>query len=739
MRSFLARFLLIGWWATAVFAAEVSIGVLALRGPEKALESWSATADYLDCQLPGNRFRIVPLGFEEVRLAVRHGRVDFVLTNPEQYIILEARHRVTRIATIVQTSAGRALREFGGVIVIRADREDLRSLQDLRGRTVTAVAPEAFGGYLMQAGELLEAGVNPRTELRLTYLGLPQDPIVQAVAEGRADAGFVRTGVVEAMVRDGRIRPGQLRALNSRNEPGFPFLLSTRLYPEWPFASTTHTAEDLAKRVLIALLALPAESMPAQQGGYHSWAIPLSYEPVHLLMKSLQVAPYDQPAQFSWREVLRRYESEVFALLTAALAITFLVAWRFSGLNHRLASQVALVKERSTDLEREIRVRQRAEHQLAAENDVLDLLAQATPLSVILERLVALMAAEQPDRPVAVVCRDGPSRRLRLAARMHLDADLTQAIEAALADPAGVGLTSLLARRPDLHGERLGDSPGQSLGYLITALPGTGAQQELIRHLASLAALAIEQAAAADRLRLNASVFENALEGIVVTDPQGTILDVNAAFTALTGYERHEAIGSNPRMLKSGLHDAAWYRDLWRTLEERGRWQGELWNRHKSGRLMAEILHIAGVRDAAGNLTHYVGSFSDITGLKETQARLERAATFDSLTGLPNRSLLTDRLRQAQSQTRRRQGQPRRRALGTAADGKEQRHQLHRPRRRLAAQHPRHRWPHRRHGHRGDTAASDLQVHGHPARIEGSRHGRDYLLPARVCTSIHFV
>lgn len=635
------------------------IGVLAHRPKPAILAAYAPTADHLSRSLPGHRFDILPLDLEEMDRAIAARSVDFILTNPEQYIVFEMRHHVTRIATIVQRSNGRALREFGGVILVKAGREDLRSLDDLRGRRIAGVDAKAFGGYLMQAGELLDAGLDLRQEAQLEFLGLPQDRIVQAVAEGRVDAGFVRTGVIEAMVRDGKVRAGELRALNSRSEPGFPFLLSTRLYPEWPFASTTHVSEDLAKQVLIALLALPADSEPARQGGYHSWAIPLSYEPVHQLMKALRVAPYDRVEQFSLRDVLRRYESEAFALLTAALVAMFLTTWRFQWLNRRLGSQVALVKQRSDELEREISVRERAERRLAAENDVLDMLAQAAPLSVLLERLIAMQSADRPDGPVAIFCRDPQGPGLRLAAAARFDQDLVGIIEQPPFDPrsgatAPANRVAALAARKGLHAEAMGGSLGQALGYFITSPAQTADQRDFIHHLASLAALAIEQAEAADRLRLNASVFGNALEGIVVTDPQGTILDVNTAFTTLTGYERHEAIGNNPRMLKSGLHDAAWYRDMWQTLLEQGQWQGELWNRHKGGQLVAEILHIAGVRDAAGHITHYVGSFSDITGLKETQARLERAATFDSLTGLPNRSLLTDRLRQAQSQARRR-------------------------------------------------------------------------------------
>ena len=149
------------------------------------------------------------------------------------------------------------------------------------------------------------------------------------------------------------------------------------------------------------------------------------------------------------------------------------------------------------------------------------------------------------------------------------------------------------------------------------------------------------------RLRQMASVFEHSQEGIMITDPATRILDVNASFVRVTGYSREEVLGRTPTLLKSGLQDTAFYRALWRDLNETGRWHGEIWNRKKSGELYPEILHINAVRDPSDRVTHYIGMFIDITDLKNSQSRLENLAHYDVLTGLPNRLLLGYRLRQA--------------------------------------------------------------------------------------------
>lgn len=156
------------------------------------------------------------------------------------------------------------------------------------------------------------------------------------------------------------------------------------------------------------------------------------------------------------------------------------------------------------------------------------------------------------------------------------------------------------------------------------------------------------------RLQLAASVFTHAAEGIVITDPAGLILDVNEAFTRITGYAREQAIGRKTSILRSGRHRREFYDNLWRDLIETGHWSGEIWNRAKDGRVFPEMLTISAVRDNAGKVERYVALFSDISSDKEHEQTLQRVAQFDILTGLPNRSLLRERLQQAMAQTNRR-------------------------------------------------------------------------------------
>jgi diguanylate cyclase (GGDEF)-like protein/PAS domain S-box-containing protein len=172
-----------------------------------------------------------------------------------------------------------------------------------------------------------------------------------------------------------------------------------------------------------------------------------------------------------------------------------------------------------------------------------------------------------------------------------------------------------------------------------------------LQHLGETVQLAVthditERKQSEEALRIAATAFESQ-QGMVVTNAQRVILRVNQAFTRITGYSAREAIGHYPSMLSSGQHDQAFYAVMSQVLEHEGAWAGEIWNRRKSGEVYPEWLTISAVKDEGGQVTHFVGVFSDISQRKADEEQIEALAYFDPLTRLPNRRLLLDRLEQA--------------------------------------------------------------------------------------------
>jgi diguanylate cyclase (GGDEF)-like protein len=336
--------------AVAIHDKVARIGLLAHR--EESLKLWSPTADYLTQQIPDYRFEIVPLDNHTIGPAIARGEVDFVLTNPGSYVELEARYGITRMLTLRNLRQGQAYTVFGSVIFTRADHPLVRNLQDLRGRSFMAVDKNAFGGFLMAWREFKDHDIDPfRDFTEIRFVGLPQDPIVYAVRDGKVDAGMVRTDTLERMAADGKIRLDQFHILNPQQVVGFPFALSTRLYPEWPFAKARQTPDALAQKVAVALLSLPPGHPAMKASKSAGWTVPLDYTPVHDLYRELRVGPYEDYGRMSTADVLRSYWHWIAGAAFVLVVLTA-IAFYILRLNRILnQSQTRLLKA-SHDLER---------------------------------------------------------------------------------------------------------------------------------------------------------------------------------------------------------------------------------------------------------------------------------------------------------------------------------------------------------------------------------------------------
>lgn len=305
----------------------VRIGILSFRPKPQTMAQWQPLEAALRARMPEQRFVVQAYTYTELNEAVARRQLDFVLTNPGHYVLLSRRFQLSSpIATLLSGGPdGMTLGQFGGVILSRADGP-LLNLADLAGQRIAVSSIESLGGYQMQAFEMKEAGVPLPSAEQMVITGMPHDKVVEALLDGRADAGFVRTGVLEQVVREGRIDPARLRVINEQSLPGFPYRISTRLYPEWPVAALQHVDAGLSSHVAAALLTLGDQPGVLESLNIRGFVVPVDYTPIVDLLRELRMPPFDRRPTVTFSDIVRQYRYELAAIALALLAMLALYA-----------------------------------------------------------------------------------------------------------------------------------------------------------------------------------------------------------------------------------------------------------------------------------------------------------------------------------------------------------------------------------------------------------------------------
>ena len=303
---------------------QIKIGVLAKRGIVRCMEKWTPTAEYLTTKIPGKTFVIIPVDSDGILSFVEFEKIDFVLANPSIYVELENGYGVNRIATLENRRIGQVVTKSGGLIFCRAYRKDIQTLNDIKGKTFMAARQTSFGGWRMAFREFKEKGIDPYSDFKGIQFGGMHDTVVYAVRDGKVDAGTVRTDTLERMDMDGKIDVKRFRIINNKSGKyeDFPFILSTRLYPEWPFAKLKHISNELAEKVAIALLEMPADSAAAIAAKCSGWTIPLNYQPVHECLKELRLGPYKDFGKITPSAVVKKYWVFILAIAILFAAVS---------------------------------------------------------------------------------------------------------------------------------------------------------------------------------------------------------------------------------------------------------------------------------------------------------------------------------------------------------------------------------------------------------------------------------
>ncbi|MDD5177258.1 MAG: PhnD/SsuA/transferrin family substrate-binding protein [Sterolibacterium sp.] len=342
------RLLLFGllFAAQAAFAVEpLIIGVFAFRDKAETIRKFQPLADYLERALPGQRFVLESCTYDELESAIERRQVDFVLSHAAHYVMMSERNALSSpLATLIERENGQPMPVYGGAIIVRADRADVTKLADLKGKTVATSSIKDFANYQMQAYELYNIGLVLPGDVKVIQVGLPIDRSVMAVVDGKADAAFVRMGLIEQMAEEGKLDPSSVKVLNPQQLAGFGYAFSTTLYPQWPFVAMPQVSDALAASVAAALLMLPYDGEVARAAGIWGFTIPANYGTVEEVMWTLRVPPFDAAREVSWGDVWQRYTLTAAIALIAGAIILLLLLWL-------VASRRRLAVERKKMLE----------------------------------------------------------------------------------------------------------------------------------------------------------------------------------------------------------------------------------------------------------------------------------------------------------------------------------------------------------------------------------------------------
>jgi two-component system sensor histidine kinase TtrS len=385
----------------AAAPTRIDIGVLAVLDGEETGRQWQPLADGLARALPGHRVHLQVFDPDALDAALAQRALHFVVTNPGHYVRLEARHGATRIATRTTAESDDPAHTVGSTVVVRAGTPVPTTLEALRGQRVAAVAEDAFGGYQLVAHEWLRNGLDAEAgAVQRVFTGFPMQRVADAVLAGRADAGILRTCVLEQLERTGRVAPGALVVVGARPDAPAGCQSSTPLYPGWAFAALASTPPELGRTVLLALLTQPADG----QGG--RWSVPADYQRVHDVLRSLQAEPYAFLRETRPQALLGRYW-----YWPAGMAALLLL-----GAAYMLRVEV-LVKRRTFELSRSLRERERLAQQIAQGQEAMDHLSRLS----ILGELSATLAHEL-SHPLATIANYAASVQRR-ATRGNLTPD----------------------------------------------------------------------------------------------------------------------------------------------------------------------------------------------------------------------------------------------------------------------------------------------------------------------------
>lgn len=626
---------------THSFQNTINVGVLAFRSIEQTQHRWQPLIDYLNQELPEHEWRLKVFFYEDFNQAMNNQSLDYVLTNPQHFARLNHQTSLKPLLTLMPLAQGVPVTEFGGIIFTRAGETSINSLSDLEKSTIAATFPDSFGGYLMQRWEMFKQDHHPK---QLLFTGMPHDKVVEAVLNNQADVGFVRTGVLESMIKEGSLSWSQIKLIQPKTDSRFPQVHSTDLYPEWPFAANSHTDSNLNKRLSLSLLNLSADHPAALQADIYGFSPAGNYQAIEAVMLRLDVLPRED---FGWHDIFQRYGISIILVLVIIGSVLLLLSGflvYYNRRSHRIAFERAQLNQKLQTVNQNLEslVERRTHDLLESEQRFRQMFEKhASPMLLIEPSTGEIIDANQ-------AAADFYGYKIEQLSHMNLS-QINILSEQELAKERT--LAALQQRNYFVFTHKLANGKLRYVDVHSSPVQINGKTRLFSIIHDSTSRIQFEE-----RLKLHDTALNYAANAIAITDHQGVIIWANKAYSHLTGYSGDEVKGKlfyHPDDVSE--QDKALYEQIQQVVREGQVWHGVLQQTHKNGDLYYEEVTITPVKDQQHQIRNFVAVVQDITERRLAEQQIQNLAFFDPLTNLPNKRLLIDRLETVMAQTDRRQ------------------------------------------------------------------------------------
>ncbi|GAB0058827.1 Sensor histidine kinase RcsC [Candidatus Magnetaquicoccaceae bacterium FCR-1] len=533
----------------------LTIGILDRRFSSGDSHPWQPLADYLTTHVGLSQpIELVVADYTELNRRIADGALDFLLTNPLHYIQLRQQYTLSSpLATLSVKSPRGGSSALGGVILARAGRTDLNTLADLAGKRIAAPFPESLGGYMAPMYELHEAGIRIDPERQIQFVGVYPELGITQVLEGKADVAFTRTGMLEAMLKSGKLAEGQLKVIHGQQWLEAPFISSTRLYPEWPFVAIAQQEQNhLHEQIVAALLTLGEHPFHLPEG-VAGFVMPADYTLVDKVARVLKLPPFESNGPMSWNDLWSQFHGIIMTTMLAVLAII------------ALAIQLSIANRR-------LRQSETRWHALFNQAPDAIFLADAKTGLIIDANQAACRLIGKPLKAL----RGAHHRQL------HPNDENSQTISCGFEEHARqTAIDPFLPIKTWIVNQQGMNIPVEVAGCRID-LAGQSIVQGFFRDISHIERMQQEILAREHAFR---QAIETTHDGYWEVDPAtGRLLDVNHAYAERSGYDREELLRMSIPDLES-LEDAWDVRTHIARIERYGRDRFETWHKTKNGNL----------------------------------------------------------------------------------------------------------------------------------------------------------